>query len=699
MIEARVVLLIALFGVLAVASGVYEFPLATAALVIFLPVLAFSVRQVLQRVRGEREEGTFASFAGPLIWTACVWAVFRFLLHYSPHAILFPAGFIAWLVVSYPPGVSATVFLVVSSMEGALLALGHQTMLNFCLNLASYAAVALALVFFTSSKVYLDGRRKAVIRTKRAAAHHEYAEDLGFNETGSAMRGVSELTAPWPSEKERLPVVEMVDEAFSLQLEILCHTLKLTTVALFWPDLEQREFRLRSLATARKDILPGPFPVGAGITGVLTGAKDEFVLAPVPVSYPPLPYYKNQGDVGGIAAIRIPVEDGAAIGNVGNEGKKITPILCWDRISTQPWSPEELETLRLAARKIGMEVRMGRQLLTMFQERSAIHLLCLGMHELNGALGLEQVFSATCRAVKRLAQPDFIAITLVQGNSHRIGAVEGDRTEKLCGMEFSLDEGLAGQAIKIRHSLPAKAQCHGPTQVFGEGHKLTGYKTLLVIPLLKREGAGIGSLTVASRKEAAFDGSSQDMLELIASQVAIKIDLGQAHEQISKLATIDGLTGLANHRTFQHGFDIMLQRAERRKGALGLVLCDIDHFKKVNDTYGHPFGDKVLQGVSEVLLKAVRSLDLAARYGGEEFAIVLEDADEKGGCLMAERIRQEIERKIFLYEREPVQVTVSLGLAVYPDHGQDKQTLVSLADQALYRAKQQGRNRLVCWGK
>lgn len=689
---------VALFGVLAVAGGVFEFPLATAAGVVFVPVLAFSVRQLRQRVRGTREEGTFASFADPLLWTACVWMVFRFLLHYSPHAVLVPAGFIAWLAVSHPPGVCVVVFLVVSSMEGALLALGHQTLLNFCLNLASYGAVAAALVFFTGSRVYLDGRRKAVIRTKRAAAQHEYAEDLGFNENASAMRGVSELTAPWPSEKERLPVVEMVDEAFSLQLEILRHTLKLTTVVLFWPDPEQREFRLRSLASACADILPGPFPVGFGITGVLTGARDEFVQAPVPGSYPPLPYYKKKGDVGGIAAIRVPVEEGTGTGRIGNEGKRITPILCVDRSAAQPWSPEELEILRLAARKIAMEVRMGRQLLIMSQERSAIHLLCLGMHELNGALGLEQVFSATIRALKRLAQPDFIAITLVQGNSHRIGAVEGDRAEKLCGMEFPLDDGLAGQAIKIRHSLPAKAQCHGPTQVFGGGHALTGYESLLIIPLLKREGEGIGSLTVASRNKAAFDGSSQDMLELIASQVAIKIDLGQAHEQISKLATIDGLTGLANHRTFQRGFDIMLQRAERRKGSLCLVLCDIDHFKKVNDTYGHPFGDKVLQGVSEVLLKAVRSLDLAARYGGEEFAIVLEDADEKGGCLMVERIRQEIERKIFLHEREPVQVTVSLGLAVYPGHGQDKKTLVSLADQALYRAKQQGRNRLVCWG-
>ena len=169
----------------------------------------------------------------------------------------------------------------------------------------------------------------------------------------------------------------------------------------------------------------------------------------------------------------------------------------------------------------------------------------------------------------------------------------------------------------------------------------------------------------------------QDILALIAEQVAVKIDLGQAHEQISKMATTDGLTGLANHRTFQHGFEMMLERAERQEFPLCLILCDIDFFKKINDNYGHPFGDHVLRKVSAVLGKAVRKIDLAARYGGEEFAIVLEKSDE----------------------RKKVLVTMSFGVASYPEDGSEKQILIDRADKALYHSKENGRNQTSVWAE
>jgi diguanylate cyclase (GGDEF)-like protein len=101
--------------------------------------------------------------------------------------------------------------------------------------------------------------------------------------------------------------------------------------------------------------------------------------------------------------------------------------------------------------------------------------------------------------------------------------------------------------------------------------------------------------------------------------------------------------------------------------------------------------------VADILRRAVRSVDLAARYGGEEFALVLEGSGEQGGLQMAERIRREIENMVLQSENGPVRVTLSLGLAVYPGHGADKERLISRADQALYRAKKQGRNRVVLW--
>ena len=126
-------------------------------------------------------------------------------------------------------------------------------------------------------------------------------------------------------------------------------------------------------------------------------------------------------------------------------------------------------------------------------------------------------------------------------------------------------------------------------------------------------------------------------------------------------------------------------------------MCDLDHFKSVNDTYGHPFGDQVLQKVSAILKDAVRSVDLAARYGGEEFAMILEDCDTRGGHQLAERIREKIEGLTFWHDDHPVKVTISLGVATFPATAAEKSELIEHADQALYQAKRSGRNKVVAW--
>jgi len=207
----------------------------------------------------------------------------------------------------------------------------------------------------------------------------------------------------------------------------------------------------------------------------------------------------------------------------------------------------------------------------------------------------------------------------------------------------------------------------------------------------------LGALVVAAAAAGIFTGNRREMLELIATQVAIKIELAQAHEQLGRLATTDGLTGLANHRSFQHGFETMLERARRNRSSFCLLLGDIDHFKQVNDSYGHPFGDLVLRQVAGVMAETVRTVDLAARYGGEEFAVLLENCDATGGRQLAERIREKIARLNPVCQGRPVPVSISLGLVVFPEDGTSRDLLIGRADQALYRAKARGRNRTVIW--
>ena len=129
------------------------------------------------------------------------------------------------------------------------------------------------------------------------------------------------------------------------------------------------------------------------------------------------------------------------------------------------------------------------------------------------------------------------------------------------------------------------------------------------------------------------------------------------------------------------------------------ILCDIDHFKKINDSFGHPVGDEVLRQVSKLFDRVVRAVDLAARTGGEEFAILLEDADEDGAWKVAERLRRLVEGMELIVQGKRVAVSISLGISAFPRDANSIEKLVSWADQALYHAKGAGRNRSVLWNE
>nr|WP_224747068.1 GGDEF domain-containing protein [Pelovirga terrestris] len=184
---------------------------------------------------------------------------------------------------------------------------------------------------------------------------------------------------------------------------------------------------------------------------------------------------------------------------------------------------------------------------------------------------------------------------------------------------------------------------------------------------------------------------------MISAQVAIKVELAGSHEQINQLTVTDGLTGIANRRAFERALEVMHQRALRRESAFSLIICDIDLFKKINDTCGHPFGDQVIRQVAAEMKAVVRSGDLAARIGGEEFAVLLEDTDSKGAAEVAERLRDRVEKKQLRHQGVLWPVTISIGVAAFPGDTGDTEKLINYADQALYRAKESGRNRTVVW--
>jgi diguanylate cyclase (GGDEF)-like protein len=177
----------------------------------------------------------------------------------------------------------------------------------------------------------------------------------------------------------------------------------------------------------------------------------------------------------------------------------------------------------------------------------------------------------------------------------------------------------------------------------------------------------------------------------------VSIENVDLHELVQRQAVTDELTGLSNHRRFQAVIVHEVGRAKRFGHDLGLVMLDIDHFKSVNDTYGHQQGDVVLRKVARVLRDSSREIDEPARYGGEELAVVLPQTDLDGAYRFAERVRTALEalRIPRLDGVGHLRVTASFGAAALPGTGEDKASLIAAADAALYRAKRAGRNLTV----
>jgi len=202
----------------------------------------------------------------------------------------------------------------------------------------------------------------------------------------------------------------------------------------------------------------------------------------------------------------------------------------------------------------------------------------------------------------------------------------------------------------------------------------------------------------------AHDGfNSQDaqllwILSLVAENLLTR---EHANEGLLRFAFTDYLTGLRTRGYFEQQLELEFKRAERKRQKFSLLMIDIDHFKRLNDTFGHHVGDQVLREIAAILMSDLREVDTVARYGGEEFVMILPETTEAGAVYVAQRLRRAVEQAQFLSDcPETIQhLTISIGIAVYDRDAHFKRDLIEFADAALYAAKHAGRNRVVCYSE
>ena len=214
-------------------------------------------------------------------------------------------------------------------------------------------------------------------------------------------------------------------------------------------------------------------------------------------------------------------------------------------------------------------------------------------------------------------------------------------------------------------------------------------KLLIVIPLYTRNNP-FGWFCVFSSREDLAD-SETDFLTIFAQQIEMAITIADLFQAVREQAITDGLTGLYNRRYFEEYISKEVTRSLRQKQPFSVIGLDLDFLKKINDQYGHAYGDLAIKTVAEVLKNNARSIDVAARMGGEEFNILLPGIDSKGAMTAAERIRKAIE----ICELDTIgHITASIGVASFPEHSDSLEEILELTDQAMYQSKREGRNRV-----
>ncbi|HWG40025.1 MAG TPA: sensor domain-containing diguanylate cyclase [Candidatus Acidoferrales bacterium] len=231
--------------------------------------------------------------------------------------------------------------------------------------------------------------------------------------------------------------------------------------------------------------------------------------------------------------------------------------------------------------------------------------------------------------------------------------------------------------------------------------QVVGATSAMVVPLFVSNRV-MGSLQLFRAGTAKpFTKEDAQLLWILSLVAENLLTREYANEGLLRFAFTDYLTGLRTRGYFEQQLELEFKRAERKQQKFALLMIDIDHFKVLNDTFGHHVGDQLLRDVTSILMKDMREVDTVARYGGEEFVIILPETSETGAVFVAQRLRRAVEQaKFFAGSPHSVQhLTISIGVALYDTDAQFKRDLIEFADAALYAAKHAGRNRVMCYSE
>ncbi len=590
------------------------------------------------------------------------------------------------------PGAWTTVIAALA-LESMLTVRAGMTATNltiFALHAALIAGAAAAHALFLGALVRRyrhdhDRRVDEEIRKQRDSArdYRLIATPLGADSRAPRSRAEQERMLSRGS-------VQTVSEFIYQSMSMLKRSLGARSCVLLWTDDSGRKLKLKEVVSDADHVTENNVVPAGGVLGAIS--RDHQPLAVAKTRAGQVPYSTSSEPIG--AFLGVPVM----------EGSHFRGILCADR--DEPFEDRDTALMQGATEQIVHAIRSEQVFRAVERSKYEHERFYQASALLCEALTMEQVMDTAFDAAAAIVEYDAAAITIYdpERKRHRVFSVRVRPNakpmldvKKLGGMEFKDNSGLVSMVVKNKHYLPAGGELRDITaSIYTKDIKMVGAESLLILPLLSADEA-IGTFMLASHEPGRFGKDVREMLRIIINQVAVSMQNAMMYRKMETMATTDGLTGLTNHRTFQDRFADLLERSKRHGHEAAILLCDVDHFKKVNDTYGHPVGDEVLRRVARVLMDAVRKIDITARYGGEEFVVVLEATNMEGAIQLAERIRNDVGSLLLDSDKGAFNVTMSIGVAISPADGKDRAQLIEHADHALYHAKESGRNRVVSY--
>jgi len=347
--------------------------------------------------------------------------------------------------------------------------------------------------------------------------------------------------------------------------------------------------------------------------------------------------------------------------------------------------------------KVQNPLRNPKTEVTAYKKSSVLDALLNISTALFSKLDLDELLNEILEQISKVIAYDSASISLLDGEAFNIVAAKGfSNPAEIMGLSFAkkISPEIPSpnyQSIVDRKSLRLD---NVPVEYPWFIHpKNAIIRSWLVIPLLTRESE-IGTLNLDSYKVGSFTAEDQQLGEIFAAQVSIAIDNAMRFAETDKNAKFDALTGLLTRRQLFQQAQRELAQFNPVKHPISMLVLDVDHFKRINDSYGHLAGDMILKSVAEICSNQVRKSDLIGRFGGDEFVIILPNNTIQDAQIAAERIRNAIAENTFSYHGNAISATASIGLATFCD-GDDISSVFERADKALLTAKQSGRNRVV----